>query len=174
MTIPHTAEKVVVSAVATPLSSYASLSTSVRLMPPQRRLTKKKRRVLAVLIVLATDQRQRTLQRRSIEPKERTFIYQPPITYTHQHGWTMDDPDNHFFHDERLYRVLTVRSTQALQETVTYSDSGWLVSRFDKAQIQQLITILDLGNISWTNRNSPTTDLAVCIFLHRMSMAGAG
>ena len=45
-------------------------------------------------------------------------------------------------------------------------------SRFDKAQIRQLITILDLDSILWTNRNTPT-DLAVCVFLHRMSASGA-
>ena len=57
--------------------------------------------MLAVLVVLATYQRQRVLQYRAMEHEERSSIYEPPITYIHRHGWTMDIPGDHFFHDER-------------------------------------------------------------------------
>ena len=57
--------------------------------------------MLAVLVVvLAIYQRQRILQYRAME-HERSSIYEPPITYIHRHGWTMDNPGDHFFHDER-------------------------------------------------------------------------
>ena len=68
---------------ATPFPWFAGIPTSVHLsneMPPQRRSTKKKRRVLAVLIVtLAIYSRQRILQRRAREYEERTSTYEPPI-----------------------------------------------------------------------------------------------
>ena len=72
----------VFSLFATPSSRYASIATSVHLMPPQRRLTRKKRKVLAVLIVvLAIYQRQRILHRRATEHEdsEQTSIYKPPM-----------------------------------------------------------------------------------------------
>ena len=59
--------------------------------------------MLAVLIVvLAIYQRQRILHRRATEHEglEQTSIYKPSITYIHRHGWTMDNPGDHFFHDE--------------------------------------------------------------------------
>ena len=67
-------------------------------------LNKKTRRVLAALaIVLVIYQRQRILQRRAMEHEEQTSTHEPPtlsITYIHQHGWTLDNPGGHFFHDE--------------------------------------------------------------------------
>ena len=69
-------------------------------MPPQRRLTKKERKTLAVLIViLAIYQRQRTLQRRARGHEERTSTYEPPSL--HSAAWTMNNPGYHLFHDER-------------------------------------------------------------------------
>ena len=71
-------------------------------MPPHRHLTEKRREVLAVLVVvLAIYQRQRVLQYRAMEYEGRSYIYEPPITYIHQHGWTMDNLGDHFFHDVR-------------------------------------------------------------------------
>ena len=50
-----------------------------------------------LVVVLATYQRQRVLKYGAMEHEERSSIYEPPITYIHQHGWTMDIPGNHFF-----------------------------------------------------------------------------
>ena len=95
-------------------------------MPPQRRLIKKKRRVFAVLIViLAIYQRQRVLQLRTREHEERASAYEPPIAYIQRHGWTMDNPGDHFFHNERdvieyLRYVLHYNSGDG-------ADSDWII-----------------------------------------------
>ena len=57
--------------------------------------------MLAVLVILAIYQRQRVLQYRAMEYEEWSSIYEPPITYIHQHGWTMDNLGDLFFYDER-------------------------------------------------------------------------
>ena len=79
----------------------------------------KKRRVLAALIaILAIYQRQRILQHRAREHEEQTSTYEPPIAYIQRHGWTMDNPGDHFFHDERDFveflRHAATRSPKAL------------------------------------------------------------
>ena len=94
-------------------------------MPPQRRLIKKKRRVFAVLIViLAIYQRQRILQRRAREHEERTSTYEPPIAYIQRHGWTMDNPGDHFFHDERDF-IEFLRYVHWRLEVLLYNLGDW-------------------------------------------------
>jgi hypothetical protein len=75
-------------------------------MPPQR-CHQQRRVVAALVVVLAVAQRQRTLQCTIQDPKdeelegERTHNCTPSIRYIQQHGWTMDAPGDHFFHDNQ-------------------------------------------------------------------------
>ncbi|KAF8243442.1 hypothetical protein K440DRAFT_647420 [Wilcoxina mikolae CBS 423.85] len=78
--------------------------------------------------------------------------YEPTISYIRQYQWTIQNPEQHFFHDD--------------QDFIEYL--RW----FSKVQLQRILLVLDLESIEWTARNRPSPEFALCLVLHRLSAEG--